>query len=329
VRLLDPAGGGVRVAALSKAPPHQCVTDGDQLYTCERPSAGDGPLSIKSVNISRGKLDPAPVEYRDFNGGLQGTQLLCASDGVLYVAAGQGKQSGEGLGFKGDQSWFLLAINTGTHKPIWRRPLPRRPDTSRRLHFLAARADDRYLVLLQETSDGKVKLSVRDTSTGKVRWEQPLAVSEPDDVQGKLAVAYDIVYPPAGALRALQLSDGKELWNFGSGRSRRTGPPAFKTPSVFAVEEGLGVVAVDAVTGELLWEEKGGQGAEADLTAPPVAGHKYVYSKGPGHLRLIDIETGVAGRAYKATADRFFAYEGIPERIIAMGEDFIAGYPFK
>ncbi|MFF3401222.1 protein kinase [Streptomyces sp. NPDC002659] len=329
VRLLDPAGGGVRVAALSKAPPHQCVTDGDQLFTCEPQSTGNGPLSIKSVNISRGRLDPAPFEYPDFNGELRGTQLLCASDGALYVAAGQGERSGEGLGFRSDQSWVLLAINTRTHKTIWRRPLPRRPDTSRRLHFLAAHANDGYLVLLQETSDGKVKLSVRDVRNGNVRWEQPLTVSNPDDVQGKLAVDYDCVYPPAGPLRALSLSDGKELWNFGAGRSRRTGPPAFKTPSVFAVEEGLGVVAVDAVTGELLWEEKGGKGAEADLTTPPVAGHKYVFSKSPGQLRLIDIETGVADQAYKATADRFFAYQGIPEKIIGMGEDFVAGYPFK
>ncbi|MFF4233942.1 protein kinase [Streptomyces sp. NPDC001820] len=324
VRVLDPADGGIRIAALSKAPAHQCVTDGYHLHTCEPPSAIGGPLSIRSVDISGGKLDPAAVEYQDFNGELQGTQLLCASEDALYLAAGQGKQSGEGIGFSGDQSWFLLAINTKTNKIIWRQPLPRRPETSRRLHFLAAHATDRYLVLQQETSGGKVKLSVRDSRTGNLRWEQPLAVSEPEDVRGVLAVAYDTVYPAVGALRALNLSDGKEAWNFG--RSRRIGPPAVND-FVFAVEEGLGLVALDPLSGELKWEEKGGHGADADLITPPIAFYRFVYSSSPGQLRIINAETGEFRKAYKATGERFFAYMGIPEKVVAVGADFMAAYP--
>ncbi|NUK54691.1 protein kinase [Streptomyces lunaelactis] len=324
VRILDPADGGVEIGTLSKAPAHQCVIDESRLYTCEAPSADDGPLIIGCVTLKN--LTPAPVEYKDFNGSLRGTQLLCAVEGTLYLVAGQGTHSGQGLGFRSDQSWFLLAINTKTNKIIWRQPLPRRPETSRRLHFLDAHATDQHLVLQQETSDGKVKLSVRDSRTGNLRWEQPLAVSEPDDVQGMLAVEYDKVYPAAGPLRALNLSDGKEAWKFG--RSRRTGPPAVND-LVFAVEEGLGVVALDPFSGELQWEEKGGHGADADLITPPIAFYRFVYSKSPGQLRIINAETGEFRKAYKATGERFFAYMGIPEKVVAVGADFMAAYPVQ
>ncbi|MEN8656016.1 protein kinase [Streptomyces sp. 21So2-11] len=334
VRFIDGERGGVEFPSLSKALSHQCVTDGDQVHTCELPPDADGPLSIKSFDLIRGVLDPPLVTFQDFNGRLLGTQLLCAADGVLYLAAGQGKESGKGVGFRSDQSWFLLAVNTRTRKIIWRRPLPQRSATSQRLHFLASQVMEKHLVLLQETSGGKVRLSVRDTRTGNVRWEQSMAVSEPDDVQGQLAVDLFYVYPPVGALRALRLSDGKEEWNFGDGRSRRTGPPTATTHAVYAVEEGLGVVAVDPMTGELQWEEKGGRGAEADFDAPPVAidGFENVYSKGPGQLRTMDGGTGRTGRAYEATEDRFFAHDsaiGDARRIIAMGDEFITGYALQ
>ncbi|MBT2490914.1 PQQ-binding-like beta-propeller repeat protein [Streptomyces sp. ISL-96] len=331
VRFIDAERGGVEFPSLSKAPSHQCVVELERVHWCELPPSADGALRIKSFDPVGGSLDPALVKFEDFNGSLPGTQLLCAEDGVVYLAAGQGKKSGEGIGFSRDQSWFLLAVDTHTLQIIWRRPLPRRPGTTLRLHFLDSRVEGEALVLLQETSDGKVRLSVRDSRTGNVRWEQPLAVSEPEDVRGKLAVDGGMhVYPPTGALRALSLIDGKEVWNFGNGRSRRTGPPTVTDSAVYAVEEGLGVVAVDSRTGELQWEEKGGRGADADLAAPPLAGYRNVYSKGPGHLRIIDIKTGRTSRSYKSTEDRFFAYESVVDdasRIVGMGEEFIACYP--
>ncbi|MEV8312092.1 protein kinase [Streptomyces flavidovirens] len=327
VRIIDTQRGAVEASSFSKAPSHQCVSDGQRVYTSELPADGDGPLRIKSFGIG---IAPPPVaEFQDFNGTLLGTQLLCAEFGVLYLAAGQGKTSGEGIGFGSNQSWFLLAINTGTGEIIWRRPLPRRPEASRRLHFLASHVVNQYLVLLQETSDGKVGLSVSDSRTGKLRWEQPLAVSEPEDFRGKLAVDFVSVYPPAGALRALRLANGEEVWNFGDRRSRRTGPPAVSDNAVYAVEEGVGVVAVEPFTGELLWEEKGGRGADADLATPPMAGHRNVYSTSPGQLRIIDRRTGRTSRAYKTTENRFFANESVMDdagRIIAVGEEFMAGY---
>ncbi|HET6861311.1 MAG TPA: protein kinase [Streptomyces sp.] len=333
VRFIDAARGGVEFPSLSKAPSHQCVEEIQWVHWCEPPAGADGPLGIKAFNPGPGELNPPLVEFPEFNGSLLGTQLLCAEDGVLYLVAGKGKKSDDGIGFSPDQSWFLLAIDTAARKILWRQPLPPRAGESERLHFLAAQPYGEDLVLLQETSDGKVKISVRDSRTGSVRWEKPLAVSEPEDVRGRLAVGSIYIYPPTGPLRALSIIDGEEVWNLGEKRFGRTGPPAVAlnaTNTVYAVAEGVGVVALHPETGAVLWEEKGGRGAEADLNAPPLVGYRNVYSKGPGHLRAIDIKTGMTNRSYKAEEDRFFAYDSVVDdasRIVAMDEEFIACYP--
>ncbi|MER6616517.1 protein kinase domain-containing protein [Streptomyces xantholiticus] len=332
LRVIDVEEGGLGIPVTSSAAPHQCVTDGDSvLYTCEPSSADAGPLRIKTVEIISQNLSPEPVEYKEFNGGLPGTQMLCASADVVYLAAGQGNHSGTGLGFDTAQNWFLLAVDRLTAKVVWRQELPKRPATSHRLHFLAARITGEHLVLLQETSGGKVVLSVRDSRTGKVRWEQPLTVSAPDDVRGMLEVDPVNVYPPAGPLRALNLNNGKEEWRLRSGATRRTGPPALLSIVVYAVEEGKGLLAVSALNGEPMWREKDGRAADADLRQPPLPGLEFTWyhSESRGGLHAVSRDTGKAGRTSKAPVSRFFPFRGSPERIIALGEDFIAGYELK
>jgi hypothetical protein len=332
VRVLDMNRGGVKIPSLAKAPAHRCASDERMLYTSEAPPSGDGPLTIKATNLSARELATRSVEIKDFNGALSGTQLLCGYEDVLYLAAGQGRPTGEALGFGPGQKWFLMAVDTRTGKTVWRSPLPSRPAGSTRLHFLAARYNEyenrHHLVLLRESAAGKVVLAVHDARTGKLRWEQPLEVSDPDDVQDMLEADLIHVYPPAGPLRALRLVDGKEAWSFGPGRARgRTGPPVVGD-SVFAVEEGTGLVALDWVTGELVWRETGGRATEADLTIPPVTGYQQVYSydRGACLMKEVEVDSGKVTRTYEAEGHRFYAHLGIPERLIAMGPDFIAGY---
>ncbi|MDQ1010500.1 outer membrane protein assembly factor BamB [Streptomyces sp. V4I23] len=331
VRVIDMNRGGVEIPSLGTAPAHRCIADSNssRLYICEPVSSGDGPLTVKVTDFTSEDLNPDLVEFKDYNGGLAGTQLLCAEEGVVYLAAGQGKHSGEAMGYGDGQTWFLMAVDSHTLKVVWRQPLPARPHTSQRLHFLAARVTEKgHLVLLQEKTDGTVTLVVRNSRTGETRWEKALDVTTPDDVRGMLEVDLIHVYPPTGPLRALSLQDGKEVWNFGVGRSRRrTGPPAVGD-SVFVVEEGLGLVALDFVTGDLVWREKGAQGRQSDLTVPPVAGYKYVYSydSKAGRMRAVDVSTGQVAKTYEAEGERFFPYLGIPERLIAVGRDFVAGY---
>lgn len=337
VRLYDSERGGVEFDGLSKAPAHQCVAEviGESskaetlLHTNESPAGENGPLRIQSVDPVSGEAASPAAEYPDFNGGLPGTQLLCAADDVLYLAAGRGEQSTEGIGFGPDQSWSLLAVHAKKRKILWRHPLPKRPASSRRLHFLDARITAAYLVLLQERSDGKVKISVRDNRSGKLRWEQVIEAPDPERLRGLLAVDLSQVFPPTGPLRALDLEDGREGWNAGKGRAR-TGPPA-NGEHLFAVEEGVGVIAVDLYNGKEVWREKGNQGAKADLTAPPLTiyGYVYSYSKDLGQIRILKDRSGDAVRPYQAAGTRLFAQSGIPERVLALGDGFLDAYEHK
>ncbi|NUK25135.1 protein kinase domain-containing protein [Streptomyces lunaelactis] len=328
MRAIDARSGKVTWEPFGKNRTHEVVTDGKQLYFPTAPMSDNEPLAITAAGPSSGDLEPPVARLKEFNEDIYENQLLCVADGVLYLAAGQGKGSEDYPGFTGDQSWFLLAVDVRAGKERWRQPLPRRPDKSTRLHFLAGQVVGNRLVLMQETNDGKVRIQVRDTRTGKLHWDQPLAVSEPDTLKGRLTVDDRYIFPSAGPLRALRLSDGGEAWNAGDDRSGRTGPPMVKNNVVYAVEEGVGVVAVDAATGKLRWAEKGGKGAGADLATPPVIGTRYVYSRSAAQLRAIDIRTGTATQSYKAAGDRFFAHASAG-RIIAVGEAFVAAYPLQ
>jgi outer membrane protein assembly factor BamB len=221
MRTINVSSGGTEIASLLKAPVHRCTSDEDRVYGSEPGADGNGPLVIRTVKSGGPSLTPDAVELKDLNGGLAATQLLCAEADVVYLAAGRGDNSGQEIGYGEGQQWFLLAVDVHTGKTLWKQPLPAMPAASRRLHFLAARVSEDHLVLTQETPAGKVKLSVRDARTGKLRWEQPLAVSDPDDIQGLLEVDLVHVYPPTGQLRALALADGKQKWTFGAARWRK------------------------------------------------------------------------------------------------------------
>ncbi len=76
------------------------------------------------------------------------------------------------------------------------------------------------------------------------------------------------------------------------------------------------------------WEEEGGEGTRADLTDPPVAGRKYVYSKGPSGLRRIDVSTRTTTATYKTSGTRFIAHERA-RVVFALGGPLIAAYPLE
>ncbi|MFM9366988.1 protein kinase domain-containing protein [Streptomyces sp. Da 82-17] len=343
VQVVETGQGEVKVASVGTAPPHRCTGQGPLgglLYLSETARGADGPLTLKAIDLLGSDLDPDPVEVEGYNGSLAPTQLLCAEEGdggSVFLVAGQGKPPARGFGFDADQKWFLLAVDSRTGKVGWRVRLPRRPASSRRLHFLAAQAVDKHLVLLQETADGGVLLSVRDLRTGKLRWDQPLPGADPDALRGPLQVepSYEQVYPPSGPLRALGLSDGQEQWRHRAKGPRRTGPPALTQgtgdPGVCVVEEGIGLVKFELFEGAVLWREQGGPapGAE-DLPTPPLAADEYIFRRsGKGFLAL-DTDSGLRRkRGLNLAGDRFFLHESALDhggRILALGENSLAGY---
>ncbi|CAM5601924.1 hypothetical protein SALBM311S_09551 [Streptomyces alboniger] len=85
-------------------------------------------------------------------------------------------------------------------------------------------------------------------------------------VQRPLATDSENLYLGTGRLQALRLRDGAQVWDSKAERpGRRYGLPAVKDGVVYAVEEGLGLVAFDSRTGRTQWEEKGGGGREGGI----------------------------------------------------------------
>jgi serine/threonine protein kinase len=306
---------------------HQAATDGRQIYAIEYPFEETDPLAIGTVDLATGELKEPFIRLKDLRGHLFENQLLCATDSAVYVVGGRGRLSTDG--FRSDQSWFLLALDSRTGKELWTQPLPARPDKSERLHFLSAQVQGEHPVLVQQSADGRLRLAVRNARTGKSLWNRALDGKGPAFSRASLAVDENHVYPAAGELIALNLRDGKVAWRFEEGRSGAAySPPSVKDGVVYAVEQGRGVVSVRADSGTLRWAEKDRKDTATELDAPPVVGIKYVYSKSSSGLWAADIRSGVASRPFKAAGARYFTH-GPTKRLIALGDEYTAGYPLQ
>ncbi|MET9554254.1 PQQ-binding-like beta-propeller repeat protein [Streptomyces sp. NPDC006645] len=325
VQGLDPRTGESKWADPDVYFMRRTATDGKRIYAADYTLEESDPLAVATVDPATGTINDPFAEFDDLRAILFGTQLLCATDDAVYLAGGRGPHPD--TGFSADQSWFLLGADTRTGKKLWEVPLPARPDKSERLHFLSARVEGEYLVLVQQSADGEPRLVVHNARTGDALWDRPLDNDQPAFGQAHLAVDARHVYPSTGELVALRLADGKESWRFEDGApGARFGPPAVKDGVVYAVEEGRGTLALDAADGTLRWAEKKRAVTAADLDAPPVVGIAYVYSKAASGLVAADLRTGAAARPFKASGARYFAHEPA-RRLIAVGGSSTAAYP--
>ncbi|MFF5017247.1 protein kinase [Streptomyces sp. NPDC001165] len=332
---IDAGSGQIRWMSEQMEIHWQFATDGERLIRMVAPPGSDGnagkpggfPLILASVDIDTGVATEPFAQLTDFNGVIDENQVLCTADGVVYAAAGKGKY--DVAYFRASQSWSVFAVDIGTGKKLWAAPLPSRPDKTDRLHFLTARVVGHNLVALQETNAGKVRIVVRDIRTGGVRWDKPFDGVAPGRVYAPLATDAQNLYVGTGRLRALRLSDGAQVWDSRTERPGRTyGPPVVKDGVIYAVEKGLGLVAFDSRSGQVLWKEKGGEGTKADVSAPPVIGRDYAYNKRSSALWAIDLSSHTPTASYKTTGDRFIAHEKA-KVTIALGGKFLAAFPLK
>ncbi|MFF9022838.1 protein kinase domain-containing protein [Streptomyces eurythermus] len=313
----------------------QIASDGTRLVAivssdhpaADRGSAGGPALLLASLDLVKGEMNKPFARLSDFNGDLFPDQLVCTADGVAYVAAGRGRYVHNT--FSAEQTWYLLAVDIGTGKPLWHTPLPARRPGTERFYFLAAAVVGGHLVALQEADDGTVHAVVRDTRDGAVRWHHPLDDVRADRVRLPLTTDEQHLYVGTGRLRALRLRDGKVAWDSRTTRPGRAyGPPAVKDGTLYAVEKGLGLVALDPASGRVRWEEKGGGGAEADVNCAPVIGTDYAYSKRGSKLWTIALSSRTPAQAYETTGDRFIAHE-TSNVVIAQGGGFLAAFPLR
>ncbi|MFG2990994.1 PQQ-binding-like beta-propeller repeat protein [Streptomyces sp. NPDC048257] len=327
VQGLDPATGKPKWSDSGAYFMRRMATDGKQIHAADHTLEESDPLTVSVVDPAGGKLNAPFATLGDLRAILYGTQLLCSTADAVYLTGGRGPHNRDG--FHKEQAWFLLGLDVRSGKKLWEVPLPARPDGSERLHFLSARAVGDYLVLVQQSAEGEPRLVVRNARTGKALWERPLDGRQHAFGRAHLAVDGRHVYPSAGELLALSLADGKEAWRFGKGTpGAQYSPPAVKDGVVYAVQEGGGLVAVDAGTGALRWAEKGRAATAAELDTPPVVGVGHVYGKAAASGRLVaaDIRTGAVSRTFKAAGARYFAHESA-RRLIALGEEYTAAYP--
>ncbi|WP_406304775.1 protein kinase [Streptomyces sp. NBC_00885] len=312
----------------------QIASDADEIYRIGRlkeaaKGAGTKPLVIETVDLTNGKLKKSFPPLIGLNGAVLENQLVCVSGGVVYLAACQGADTNAGI--QHDQPWFLTAVDTLAGNELWRQPLPARREGSKRLHFLAGRVVGDRLVLLQESAEGAIRVVARNARTGKSLWDKPMSGAKPDQARGMLATDDTHVYLGLGALRALRLSDGSEAWNFHKKNGRHpnyyNGPPAVVNGVVYAAQQRLSVIGLDAATGGIDWLNKDGDGTD-DLTAPPVNGVEHIYVKDSSGLRAVSITTETTTHTYETTGTRFVAHPRA-QVLIASGGNSLTAFPLQ
>ncbi|MGW0556819.1 serine/threonine-protein kinase [Streptomyces sp. NPDC002926] len=317
----------------------QIASDGTAIYGfVPEETEGEG-LTLSAFSAADGTLGRRIGHFAEFSGSVHDVELLTAADGVLYLIAWTGPKSTDFA----DQAkgWRLLAVDIRTGKKLWQRPhgmiYPDNGSTA-----VSAKAVGKCLV----TASNGVALpdfsvSGTDIRTGKRLWTTEMPRVRGDNsflIPGQLAVDQQHVYISSGQVHAVRHSDGKVAWSFGEGRNqgdvdenaRHYGPPAVKNGVVYAAEGSRGLVALNAATGKLLWEEVEDLTKEEDpgLDVPPVVGTKFVYAHLTSGISAVDLRTHKSVWSSPSSAIRFAVHEGT-KTLIGADNATVTALPFE
>ncbi|MEV2190136.1 protein kinase [Streptomyces phaeochromogenes] len=321
---LDPSTGRVRQESAVTVNWWQTAVQDGRLYLLGDDSSRPGEsMSIATWNASRDRAEPTSAGLADATFPIVPNQLLSVSDGIAYVAAGQGEVPSD-KGFQPSQTWTLRAADLKTGRTLWTRPLPQRSGGSRKLNFLSAKVVGEYLVAIQTLSETQTHLVVRDTRSGVVRWDMPYNVNVPDAIRSELAADETYLYLGGSQLQALRLSDGTQEWATELGQIY--GPPTLRKGVLYTVGAGVGLTAVDAERGKVLWTEKSAETDEAYTIWRPLFGTRHAYYRNGLQLRAVSLANHGTVLTYRTTGKHFHEY---PEArmILAVDEDRLSAYP--
>ncbi|WP_406453812.1 serine/threonine-protein kinase [Streptomyces sp. NBC_01622] len=301
------------------------VQDGQLYLLGDDPARPGESVSIDSWNGGTDAVRPTSAALTNATPTIVPNQLLCVLGDIAYVAVGHGQVPTD-KGFLPAQTWTLRAADLGTGRTLWTQNLPQRSSGSRRLHFVAAKVVGERLVTLQATAETQTHVVVRDIRSGAVLWDMPYNVSEPDAIRGELAVDETYLYLGGSQLRALRLSDGALGWATAAGQIY--GPPTPAKGVVYTVGSGIGLTAVDAATGKVLWTEATTEAAEAYTVWPPVVGTRYAYYRNGLQLRAVNLTGHRTVLTYRTAGKHFHAY---PEArlVLAVDDDRLSAYPLR
>ncbi|PNG92515.1 protein kinase domain-containing protein [Streptomyces malaysiensis] len=257
------------------------VLDGDRLLACEADDQS-GTTTIAPVNLETGNVK-TPIA-RTGSLGIE-PKLLAVLDGTLYT---------EGYGKGGEKR---LAISLRTGKRLWSRAIA--PGTSDPITAVPAGAS---LVRLS----GEEAIAI-DPHGGAQRWSKRIALGSDAviSLDRCFAVTDDHVFTGGRELLALRTTDGATTWRFGAERKsgesydprmEHYGPPVVEGGVVYSVERRRGLIALDAKSGRLLWQEKEAADQASSSEAyesTPVVGEKYFYGspERDGWARAVDLRT--------------------------------------
>ncbi|MFE5481992.1 protein kinase [Streptomyces sp. NPDC056527] len=294
------------------------TTDGKQIYVVpQKREDVHKEFAIHTVDLDGGDLGPAVARIKDLNANMYSTQLLCADDGVVFLAGAGGTRATL-------EKSFLLAVDVSTGKELWREEVVNpEGDTS----FVGGAAIRGGMLVSAEfgREQSTSRLVTRDVRTGAIRWQ---LTSRYGPGRRPPCVDDSHVYVGGESLVALRLSDGSRAWSFASGEGEAFGATAVRDGVVYTV--GLrGIVAVGAADGKIRWHEQAGtQTHEDTVGVAPVVGERHVYNKVSSGLSAIDLKTHRSSWVYQTDVDHLVAQER-DGRLFAVGEDFLIALPLQ
>ncbi|MCK7626551.1 serine/threonine-protein kinase [Streptomyces sp. RS10V-4] len=271
------------------------ATDGTRLYALRDYQEDAAALAVCEVSQTDGQLGKPLAELAAFTGKEQYNQLLCVAGGTAYLVA-RAASGGR---------WYLVAADLGTGKERWRSPV----DAPQSKGFPAALyggvVGSRVVLCAYPASDTKfLRLSAYDKGSGKQAWavSETFAGAPPT----RLVADEHNLYLAADTLTARRLSDGGLEWLFGNGRDgegsggdqRRYGAPTLQDGVVYSVREDQGLLAVDALSGTLNWQEQGLSGRKSKRDVAPAVGKRYAYCVDDKGVRAVDLKSRKAVWTY-------------------------------
>lgn len=167
--------------------------------------------------------------------------------------------------------------------------------------------------------------------TFQVVWRTPMVVKPESNWKPREhgAVIADpsgqmLYVPCTGGVRAVQSSNGKEIWRFDT-PEHVDGTPALYAGTVYAATTAGAVYALDAMSGLPLWAQP--TRLEAGVEAPLAVDSTQVYLVAdPGAVIALDRVTGKPAWRYSAEVTRDFLIEG-QAGVLPYGKLVVAGLP--
>ncbi|NWF28830.1 PQQ-binding-like beta-propeller repeat protein [Streptomyces sp. PKU-EA00015] len=327
--------------------PNYMTTDGRVTYGFLPEQGGTDKLSVHAFTPGTGVAQRRIALIPGFAGTYGDAEVLLATAGLLFIAARKVVPGHDKSDEQADD-WHLLAVDIRTGEKRWQKTMSQFYPGDASTAVSMKVTGSRLILCRRHTASERdddfgpyFSVTAGDIRTGEILWSWDIPRQDNDDsyiMPGSLALDEQHAYVASGHVWALRLSDGEVAWKFGDKRNyggipqeaRRYGTPAVRDGVVYAAEGNRGIVALDASTGSLLWEESEDltEDVAPVLDPPPVIGRKFVYTKVNTGISAVDMRTHKSAWTYRTSASLFAAHE-TAERLICVDGNSINALPFE